>query len=157
MDGTDERIVDLIQTRFPIVERPYLHIAETIGITETEVLDRIGALKEQRIIRRMGGLMEPRKIGYVSALVAAKVQSESIEPVVEKINSYLGVTHNYGREGEFNVWFTLIAKDQATHSKILDTIGTQEGVESIHCLPATRIFKLKVNFKAKAKDDDDAE
>lgn len=148
MDEKDRQIVDLIQTRFPVHVRPYLEIGRQVGLSEQEVIDRMRVMKETRIIRRVGALVNPRKVGYVSSLIAAKVAPEKIDSVIEKINAHVGVTHNYHRENEFNVWFTLIARDQETHRRILDAIAGFDGVEALHSLPATRIFKLKVNFKA---------
>ena len=155
MDDKDRQIVDLIQTRFPIDPRPYQEIGQRVDLPEDEVIARIHALKKANIIRRVGGLMEPRKIGYVSSLIAAKVDPDRLDEVVEAINGYVGVTHNYHREHEYNVWFTLIAKDAPTHTRILNTLRALPGVTDLHSLPATRVFKLKVNFQA--GEDDDAE
>jgi DNA-binding Lrp family transcriptional regulator len=148
MDEKDQQIVDLIQTALPVDVRPYARIGEAVGLPESEVIDRIKSLKERNIIRRVGALVEPRKVGYVSSLIAAKIEPDKIPQAVEKINAYVGVTHNYHRENYFNVWFTLIARGAKKHADILDTIRGFDGVLALHSLPATKIFKLKVNFKA---------
>jgi siroheme decarboxylase len=154
MDELDQKIVDLIQTEFPVEVRPYETIGRLVGCGEQEVIDRLAELKKQRIIRRMGGLMEPRKLGYKSALIAARIDPEHLDSAIEKINSYVGVTHNYERTHDFNVWFTLIARDEKTHSRILDEFRALPGVRALHALPAAKMFKLKVNFRAGENDDD---
>lgn len=155
MDDKDRQIVDLIQTQFPVDVRPYRKIGQQVGLEEREVIARIARLKETNIIRRVGALIDPRKVGYVSALIAAKVVPEALLDVVRTVNGYVGVTHNYHRDDDFNLWFTLIARDEATHDRIVDRLRSLPGVQALHRLPATRIFKLKVDFKAKEIDDEE--
>lgn len=146
LDHTDRKILQVIQSNFPLAERPYLVIAEKVGISEQEVLERIGRMQEAGIIRRLGGLFDSRKLGYTGTLCAMRVPPEDIDRVAEIINSYQGVTHNYLRDHDYNMWFTLLANSETRIKAILDEIAQQTGISDILSLPSQRVFKVRVNF-----------
>jgi len=109
IDDIDRAILNQIQSEFPITSRPYLAIAEDLGLSENEVLKRVSQLKDSGIIRRIGGNFSPEKVGFVSTLCAAKVPKNKISQFAAVVNRYPGVTHNYRRDNSFNIWFTFIA------------------------------------------------
>lgn len=146
LDDTDRRILNRIQTRFPMTLRPYKTIAEDLGLTEDEVIKRIRQLKEKDIIRRIGGNFVPEKVGFVSTLCAARVPGDAIEHFAAVVNRYPGVTHNYQRDHEVNIWFTFIAPSMAEIEANLEQIARETGVGDILNLPATRVFKIKAKF-----------
>lgn len=121
-------------------------IAEDIGLSEDEVISRLTELKKRGIIRRIGGNFVPEKLGYVSTLCAAKVPEDLVEVFARVVNRYAGVTHNYLRDNNFNVWFTFIAPSMAEIENNLKTISEKTGVTEILNLPATRNFKIKAHF-----------
>jgi DNA-binding Lrp family transcriptional regulator len=147
MDAINKAILNRIQSDFPITSRPFLTIAEELKLTEDEVLERISRLKEMGIIRRIGGNFVPNKLGYVSTLCAAKVPEDKIELFAEIVNRYPGVTHNYLRENTFNVWFTFIAPSMEEIEQHLEEIARESGISEILNLPATKVFKIKAQFK----------
>ena len=104
-------------------------------------------MKENNIIRRIGGNFSPGKIGYESTLCAAKVPAKEIESFAKVVNSYSGVTHNYVREHDYNVWFTFIAQSTETINKYLKEISSKTGINNILNLPATNLFKISALFK----------
>jgi DNA-binding Lrp family transcriptional regulator len=106
----DRAILNEIQSHFPIESRPYAVVGERVGASEAEVLERVAAMTEAGIIRRLGANFASRKLGYTSTLCAARVPPDKLEQFVAVVNHYPGVTHNYLRRHHFNVWFTLIAK-----------------------------------------------
>ncbi len=146
LDLIDRKILRVIQSDFPLVSRPYLQVAETVGITEKEVLDRIGHMQEEGLIRLLGGLFESRMLGYTGTLCAMRVPPEDIERVADIINEYLGVTHNYLRNHEYNVWFTLLAESASKLGELLEEIRQKTGISHILNLPAINLFKVRVNF-----------
>lgn len=146
LDETDKSILNRIQSNFPIEPRPFMVIAEDIGLQEDEVIKRIVRLKKKGIIRRIGGNFVPDKVGYVSTLCAARVPSEKMSEFTAVVNQYPGVTHNYQRDNNFNVWFTFIAPSMADIEKNLAEISAQTGVHDILNLPATEVFKIKAQF-----------
>ena len=141
-----KKILGIIQGRFPIVERPFAEVAREVDSNEAEVLAAIKELREEGVIRRIGAIFEAKRLGYVSTLVAAQVSREQIEAFVADVNSLAGVSHNYGREHPFNVWFTLTAPDEKTIEKTLYDLKMKHNIEEIYSLPAIRLFKIKVDF-----------
>jgi DNA-binding Lrp family transcriptional regulator len=146
MDATDKAILNRIQSDFPISSRPYAVIAEEFGLSENEVISRVQQLKSSGIIRRIGGNFVPGKLGYVSTLCAAKMPSEKIAAFAETVNRYTGVTHNYVRENDYNVWFTFIAPSRELIEQHLAQIALKTGITDILNLPATHVFKIKAHF-----------
>ena len=146
MDDTDRRILNRIQSNFPVTSKPYGAIAKEVGISEEEVMARLNKLKKNNIIRRIGGNFVPEKLGYVSTLCAAKVPENKIKDFISAVNRYPGVTHNYLRENDFNVWFTFIAQSKDEIQSCLDKISKKTGVTRILNLPATQTFKIKAHF-----------
>ena len=146
MDAIDKAILNRIQSDFPITSRPFLTIADELGLTEDEILERICRLKKMGIIRRIGGNFVPNKLGYVSTLCAAKVPEGNIDLFAEIVNRYPGVTHNYLRENTFNVWFTFIASSMEEIEKHLEEIAKESGISEILNLPATKVFKIRAQF-----------
>jgi DNA-binding Lrp family transcriptional regulator len=147
MDDVDRAIINIIQSEFPITARPYLEISERVHVAEQEVLDRIKILKKKGIIRRIGGNFDSRRLNFTSTLCAAKVPKGVIEGFVEAVNQYPGVTHNYLRDHEYNVWFTFIAPNMGYIRNALKEISTSTGVTEIRNLPAVKMFKIRVDFE----------
>jgi len=146
LDDTDRKILNRIQSDFPITHRPFLSIADDLGLTEAEVLDRIAHLKISGIIRRIGGNFFPEKLGFVSTLCAAQVPEDKIDAFAKVVNDHPGVTHNYQRDSVFNIWFTFIAPSMEEIEKKLETISRKTGITDIINLPATDVFKIKAQF-----------
>ncbi|MBF0225094.1 MAG: AsnC family transcriptional regulator [Desulfobacterales bacterium] len=145
-DDIDKKILNRIQSAFPITERPYLSIAKELGLSEKLVIEKIKNLKEKGIIRRIGANFVPEKLGFVSTLCAAKVPVNNISEFSKTVNSYEGVTHNYLRDHEYNVWFTFIAKSEEEIAENLKKISEETGIESILNLPAINVYKVRAQF-----------
>lgn len=146
MDDMDRRLLNRIQSDFPISPRPYRRIGEELGVSEKDVIQRMIRLKECGIIRRIGGNFFPHKLGFVSTLCAAKVPEDKEALFAETVNRYPGVTHNYTRENAFNVWFTFIAPSMPEIERNLKEIARVTGIHEIINLPATNVFKIRAHF-----------
>lgn len=146
MDSYDKQILDIIQSGFPLVSQPYKEVGKQVGLTGDEVLARVRALKQKGVIRRIGANFQSKKLGWQSTLCAAKVPEDKIDEFVAEVNSHDGVTHNYLRENEFNIWFTLIAPGMEAVEAVLAEITEKTGIKVLN-LPATKMFKIKVDFK----------
>ena len=146
MDDTDRRILNRIQSDFPVTSRPYDTIGQELDLPEAEVIARVRRLKDTGIIRRIGGNFSPEKLGFVSTLCAASVPEEKLEGFAATVNRYTGVTHNYMRENHFNVWFTFIAPSMDEIEANLAAISQETGIDNILNLPATRVFKIRAKF-----------
>lgn len=146
LDSLDRQLLDIIQTDFPLVPRPYAELGQRLGIGEEEALERVRSLRARKIIRRLGANFQSAKLGFVSTLCAAKVPEEKMKSFVAAVNAEPGVTHNYLREHSYNVWFTLISPSREESQAILDKISAHTGVTILN-LPATRLFKIRVDFR----------
>ncbi len=147
IDEKDRKILNQIQVDFPVDSRPYKILAEKIGICEDELIQRINQMKKDLLIRRIGGNFSPDRLGYYSTLCAAKVPEDKIKVFIKTVNEYSGVTHNYKRDHEFNIWFTFIEASVEIIKTNLENIKKTTKVETILNLPATRVFKISANFK----------
>jgi DNA-binding Lrp family transcriptional regulator len=146
MDNYDKQILDIIQSHFPLASRPYEEVGRQVGLTEAEVLERVRAMKASGLIRRMGANFNSNTLGWQSTLCAASVPEDKLDEFVAVVNGHDGVTHNYLRENEFNVWFALIAPDMDAVEEILASITEATGIKVLN-LPADKLFKIKVDFK----------
>ena len=147
MDDLDRDLLNTIQTDFPLDPRPYRVLGERLGIPEAEALARVQALAESGVIRRIGPSFDSRKLGHVSTLVAMKVPPDRLDEVAALISSYPQVTHNYGREHEYNLWFTLVCPSRGEIDRIASEISERTGIGDLHLLPAERMFKIRVEFE----------
>jgi DNA-binding Lrp family transcriptional regulator len=148
----DRRILRLIQSGFPLEKRPYAVIGRTAGIGEAEALLRVRRLKERRIIRRIGANFDSARLGWRSILCAARVPEERLEAFAAEVNRHPGVTHNYLRRHEYNVWFTVIAPSEEAVAALAEEIARRTGI-SVLSLPATRLYKIRVDFPWEAPED----
>ena len=147
LDEMDRMILNEIQSHFPIEARPYQVLGEKLGCSEEEALQRVQDLKDREVIRRIGANCNSRKLGYTSTLCAAKVPSRLMARFVEVVNSYMGVTHNYRRDHDYNIWFTLIAPSEEKIKRILREIVELTEVGEVISLPAERLYKIQVDFE----------
>src|SRR3712207_2854343 len=107
LDEDDKKLLNLMQGRFELAERPFAHVAQLAGLEEADVLARVARLLDGRIIREITPIFDTRALGYSSMLVAAKVDPQNPHRAARFINTHPGVTHNYLRNHDFNLWFTL--------------------------------------------------
>ena len=149
MDSVDRQLLDIIQTGFPLTPRPYADLGQMLGIGEEEALERVRGLKARKIIRRLGANFQSAKLGFVSTLCAAKVPDDKMDSFVARVNACPGVTHNYLREHAYNIWFTLISPSREESQATLDAISADTGIAILN-LPATRLFKIRVDFRMDA-------
>ena len=147
MDDIDREILNEIQSGFPITSRPYLDLGKRFDLSEQEVLERVKRLRSKGIIRRIGGNFNSRRLNFASTLCAARVPKEKIKGFVDVVNGYKGVTHNYLRGHDYNVWFTFIAPSDTYIDNALKEISETTGIKEILNLPAIRTFKIKVDFE----------
>jgi siroheme decarboxylase len=149
LDDLDRRLLNLMQGSFPIAARPFRHVAELAGIEEADVMGRVRHLLEKRIIRQVTPIFDTRALGYSSMLVAAKVDPEHPHRAAQVINEHPGVSHNYLRNHEFNLWFTIATEPD---SKLglegtLEVLAREAGAESVRQLPTLKLFKIRMDLE----------
>jgi len=156
LDELDRTILDIIQDEFPVCAAPYDEIARRAGTSPEDAEQRVAAMREGGVIRRLGAIMDSRAIGMVTTLVAADVEADAVEAVASHVDRFGEVTHCYLREGLPALWFTLVAASQERIDAALAEVRTLPGVHSVMEFPATRVFKLgvKVNVETPEKPED---
>jgi siroheme decarboxylase len=152
LDDLDKRLLNLMQGQFPIAARPYQHVAGQAGIGEDEVMARVQRLLDERIIRQVTPIFDTRALGYSSMLVAAKVDPENPWRAANVINAHPGVSHNYLRNHEFNIWFTIATEPDSPLGLegTLDVLAKLAGAESVRQLPTLKLFKIRMDLEMEA-------
>ncbi len=151
----DKRLLNLMQGSFPVAARPYQHVAREAGISEREAIDRVRELIDERIIRQVTPIYDTRALGYSSMLVAAKVDPENPWRAANVINEHPGVSHNYLRNHEFNIWFTIATEPDSPLGldRTLEVLGRLAGAESIRQLPTLKLFKIRMDLEMEGGTD----
>ncbi|RPH87542.1 MAG: Lrp/AsnC family transcriptional regulator [Deltaproteobacteria bacterium] len=146
MDAIDKKLLNVLQKAFPLTEQPFQVIAERCGISEEEAMARIQKMKDEGIIRRIGAVFDGKKLGRVSTLCAARVPEDKIDIFVQVVNASKGVTHNYRRNNEYNIWFTASAPTSEALEAFLADVKEETGVTDILDMRAVRTFKIDASF-----------
>jgi len=147
MDEIDKKILNILQKEFPLAEEPFAIVAEKCGISEEETLARVQKMKEEGIIRRIGAVFDGAKMGRVSTLCAARVPEDKIELFVKTVNANKNVTHNYRRDDEYNIWFTVSAASAKELESFLNNVKEKTGVTDILDMRAAKTFKINASFE----------
>ena len=147
MDLTDRKLLNLIQSQFPLVELPYQEMGERLGIGEEEVIERLRVLREKNVVRQISAIFDTRRLGYRTSLVAMAFDPHKLHSGALKINRHPGVSHNYAREGSFyNLWFTLAVPPGDSIDPTVEQMAGETGAVSFRIMPTIRFFKIGVNF-----------
>jgi siroheme decarboxylase len=149
LDDLDRKLLNLMQGSFPLQPRPFAAVAAAAEVPETEVLARVRRLLDERIIRQVTPIYDTRALGYGSMLVAAKVDPENPWQAAKIVNSHPGVSHNYLRNHDFNMWFTLAVEPDSLLGLdgTLDVLQRLTGAESIRQLPTLKLFKIRMDLE----------
>ena len=146
MELTDRRILNIIQTRFPLVERPFLDIAGQMDSTEDEIIKRIKDLETQNVVRQISAIFDTRRLGYKTTLAAMRLPDDKLDSGAQVVNRHPGVSHNYARDGQFNLWFTLAVPPYEDLQETIYRMAEEAGAESVRLMPTIKFFKIGVNF-----------
>ena len=163
MTALEQRLLDIIQDAFPLEERPYRVIADMLNsqgdsceqparqtVSEQQVFEAVENLRISGVIRRIGGVYDSKKLGFISRLCAGKVPTvatgasddSALDKFAAAVNAAPAITHNYVRSHEYNVWFTVIAENEAEVQKVVDTLCTETDLHDVHVLSVTKKFKI---------------
>ncbi|BCD68852.1 Lrp/AsnC family transcriptional regulator [Nitratiruptor sp. YY09-18] len=142
----EERLITLLQQEFPICQRPFAKLAAQLETSEDKVLDIYKKFKDEGIIRQTSAIFDTKSLGYSSSLVAFKV--EDIESSATFINTHPGVSHNYERDHDFNLWFTIaVAPDSKLGlEKTVEVLAKRSDAQEYIILPTKKMFKIKVQL-----------
>ncbi len=151
MDDRDKRLLNVIQADFPLVTRPFQALGAPLELSEGEVIDRIAALEQQKIIRQISAIFDTRSLGYRSSLVAMSVPPDRLETAAAAVNAHPGVSHNYKRNHAFNLWFTVAVPPTSDLEWTVHHLHATAGADSTRILPTLRLFKIGVQLDMEGK------
>ncbi|MHA7734454.1 siroheme decarboxylase subunit alpha [Nitrosopumilus sp. S6] len=146
MDELDKELLNEIQWTFPLVTRPFDEIAKKFDTTPEIVKERLKQLKEIGVLRQLSAIFDTRKLGYTSSLVAMEIEHDKLESVASQINRHPGVSHNYERDHQFNLWFTLAVPPGSDLKTELDKFNVLKGIKKVRMLPTLQLFKIGVKL-----------
>ncbi len=146
MDSTDRRLLNLIQTEFPLTREPFADLGQRLGTGIDEIIRRLEQLKERGIVRLIGPVLDSRSLGYNTTLVAMRVAENNLEKAEQVIAGHPGVSHGYEREHRFNIWFTLALPPGRDTETELEQLTLSTGAEAALSLPAVKVFKIGAYF-----------
>lgn len=151
LDEADRELLNLLQGSFSLEPQPFLSIAKRAGLSESEVLERTQRFKDERVIRELGPIYDTRALGYKSMLVAAKVDHDRRRQCASVVSGHPGVSHNYLRNHEFNLWFTIAVSPNSKLGldRTLETLKQEAGLERYRQLPTLKLFKIDMNLEMK--------
>lgn len=146
MDNLDKQILNEIQWTFPLVSQPYHEIAKKFDTTPEIIMQRLSSLKKTGILRQLSAIFDTRRLGYKSSLVAMEIEPDKLEHVANQINRHPGVSHNYERNHQFNLWFTLATPPGSDLKTEVDKFKKIPGILKIRMLPTIKLFKIGVKL-----------
>ena len=146
IDTLDKEILNEIQWIFPLVSKPYHEIAKKFNISTDVVKKRLTNLKQTGILRQLSAIFDTRRLGYKSYLVALEIEPDKLDYVAHQINRHPGVSHNYERNHQFNLWFTLAVPPGCDLKTEVDKFSKLEGIKKIRLLPTIQLFKIGVKL-----------
>lgn len=146
MNDSDKELLNEIQWTFPLVTRPFDAIAEKFATTPESVKERLLKLKEIGVLRQLSAIFDTRKLGYTSSLVAMEIEGDKLEYVANQINRHPGVSHNYERDHQFNLWFTLAVPPGSDLKEELEKFNILDGIKKVRMLPTLQLFKIGVKL-----------
>lgn len=152
LSGIDRAILDALQRGLPVVERPFALIARDLGMSEGQMVARAADLKRAGYIRRLGAFFSSRRLGYRGTLIALSVEEDRLAAVANFVNRFPGVTHNYQREGKYQLWFTLLTLGAAEKLAVLSALSERDGVNDIMELPSEKAYKIRVTLPMEEKE-----
>ncbi len=152
LDGIDQKLLGLLQARFPLTTKPYADLGLSLGIPEDEVIRRVKQMKIKGLVRQISPVLDARRLGYKTTLVAMRVRETELDRAAKFLIEHPRVSHAYEREHHFNLWFTLATLDPVDLDSELLRLANMIETEALFDLPAVKTFKLRTYF---GSDEDD--
>lgn len=142
MDKLEKDLLNLVQNDFPLSVRPFVVIGKKLGISEDQCIEMLKRLYDSGILRAVRAVINWNSIGYSTMLIGMKVQPQNVTDIVAELQHIDEITHNYSREGELNLWFTLIYSSVNQKDILLERLRKMQGVMDIKEFPAEKVYKI---------------
>jgi len=153
LTDTDKELLNALQTDFPVVARPYHALGERLSLSGEEVMEAVTRLRNEGIIRQISAIFSSRALGYKSSLVAFKCDPDRVDEVAAVVNQHPGVSHNYKRKHDFNLWFTIAVPPDRSVEDDVAVLAETEGVSTARVMYTLRLYKIGVNLDMMGKRD----
>ena len=148
MEALDRKILEIVQDGFPLEERPYAVLGSLLAVSEEETFDSVERLRKSGVIRRLGGVYDSRRLGYISRLCAGVVSEDKLEGFAAAVDKIPTITHNYVRSHAYNVWFTVIARSESEIQETVRGLEAETALHDAHVLSASKMFKINTVMKS---------
>lgn len=156
MEALDRKILEIVQDGFPLEERPYAALGRLLGVSEEEAFDSVERLRKSGVIRRLGGVYDSRRLGYISRLCTGVVSEDKLEGFAAAADKIPAITHNYVRSHAYNVWFTVITRSESEIQETVRGLEAETVLHDAHVLSASKMFKINTVMKAASRSSADA-
>lgn len=153
--GFERNLINLLQREFPLVSRPFKVIAEKLDTEEERIIEILKKWQDEGKLRQISAIFNPSFFGHTSSLFAFKVSKENLDRAIEVINAHPGVSHNYLRNHEYNLWFTLVVPPGRELLKEAKRLFTESKAEDYLYLPILKVYKIAVIFHLGEKEEDE--
>ncbi len=142
-----------MQNSFALAQRPFELLAKRLNMEEERVISMVQKLKDEKIIRQTSAIFDTKRLGYKSSLVAFKVDEEHIEEASQIINAHAGVSHNYLRNHDYNIWFTIAIEPTSKLGleRTVEILKTMTKAKDAIILPTLKMFKISVKMDTTGK------
>jgi DNA-binding Lrp family transcriptional regulator len=156
VEALDQKILEIVQDGFPLEERPYAALGRLLGVSEEVAFDSVERLRKSGVIRRLGGVYDSRRLGYISRLCTGVVSEDKLEGFAAAVDKIPAITHNYVRSHAYNVWFTVIARSESEIQETVRGLEAETALHDAHVLSASKMFKINTVMKAASRSSADA-
>jgi DNA-binding Lrp family transcriptional regulator len=146
LDQTDRKLLNLLQGSFPLVSRPFAALGDELGIGEDEAIDRARRLRQSGVLRHISAIFDVYRVGHRSSLIAMSIPPERLDKGAAVISAHPGVSHNYGRDHHFNLWFVLAIPRELDYEATVADMAQRVGATRTLVLPALKLFKIDVRY-----------
>ncbi|WP_407448080.1 Lrp/AsnC family transcriptional regulator [Fibrobacter sp.] len=156
MENLEQKILEIVQDGFPLEEHPYATLGRLLGVSEDAAFDSVEGLRKSGVIRRLGGVYDSRRLGYISRLCTGVVSESELESFAAAADKIPSITHNYVRSHAYNVWFTVIARSESEIQETVRGLEAETCLHDAHVLSASRMFKINTVMKSASRSSADA-
>ncbi len=146
LDATGRRLLNLAQSEFPLAPQPFAALGEALGIGEDEVIARLEAARASGVLRSLSAIFDVYRVGYRSTLVSFSVPAERLQAAADIVSAHPGVSHNYGREHKYNLWFVLAMPRSEDMDAVVEDLARKAGAAQYHLLPNLKLYKIGVEY-----------
>ena len=148
MEALDQKNLEIVQDSFPLEDRPYATLGRLLGVSEDAAFDSVERLRKSGVIRRLGGVYDSRRLGYISRLCTGVVSEDKLDGFAATADRIPGITHNYVRSHAYNVWFTVIARSESEIQETVRGLEAETALHDAHVLSASKMFKINTVMKS---------